>query len=477
MARRDEVVPEDFLFHLLRALKPLANETYPHQVAIARMLWESIGRARAHAKHAGYLSFTHGELDESFGRRKFAEVNARLRLFDETANWSHKDKLTKGYRLTAEAAVAIARYMVKRYEGTTRLLYGDGAELKTLLPAIASKSMAGVTTRAWNRAVRLNKVPVDIEALESLRTWLSGRKKACAAGRNLVGELFFSGLVDPERIDRALHETATIIRMAKTKTAGMGYVMHHYVQASSGRLYAKGVSLQTTPRLIRQAALAGLWDFDFANCHYSILYQMAVPYGCRCEAIEGYLANKNVVRDAIASEAGITKDQAKVCLLAILYGARQLIWPANAIPKAIGEEAAKRLFSIKLFADIHKDIQKARKVILDGHPRTRTGWLKNMFGLSIGGRASKEKLLAHLIQGVEATALKAVLDAYPEDIVLVQHDGFTATSLLDAKAIEDTVLAATGYRLSLTVERIQIDPDAFLAKPKIPKRSVAESLI
>ena len=78
---------------------------------------------------------------------------------------------------------------------------------------------------------------------------------------------------------------------------------------------------------------------------------------------------------------------------------------------------------------------------------------------------------------MEATALKAVLDAYPEDIVLVQHDGFTATSLLDAKAIEDTVQAAIGYRLSLTVERIQIDPDAYLAKPKIPKRSVAESLI
>lgn len=476
MARRDEVVPEDFLLHLLRALKPLANETYPHQVAIARMLWESIGRARAHAKYAGYLSFTHGELDESFGRRKFAEVNARLRLFDETANWSKKDKLTKGYRLTAKAALAIERYMVKRWEGTTRLLYGDGAELKTLLPAIASKDMAGVTTRAWNRAVRLNKVPVDIEALESLRTWLRGRKKECAAGRSLVG-LFFSGLADPERIERALHDTATIIRMAKTKTAGMGYVMHRYVQASSGRLYAKGVSLQTTPKLVRQAALAGLWDFDFANCHYSILHQMAAPCGCRCEAIEGYLANKNMVRDAIAREAGITKDQAKVCLLAILYGARQSIWHANAIPKAIGEEAAKRLFSIKLFADIHKDIQKARKAILDAYPRTRAGWLTNMFGLSIGGRASKEELLAHLIQGVEATALKAVLDTYPEDIVLVQHDGFTATKRLDAKAIEDTVQAAIGYRLSLTVERIQIDPDAYLAKPKIPKRSVAESLI
>ena len=463
MARRDEVVPEDFLLHLLRALKPLASETYPHQVAIARMLWESISRARAHAKYAGYLSFTHGELDASFGRRKFAEVNARLRLFDETASWSHKGKLTKGYRLTAATALSIERYMVKRWEGTTRLLYGNGSELKTLLPAIASKDMAGVTTRAWNRAVRLAKVPVNIGALEALRARLRKEQELHKAGLSLGG-LFLSGPPDPDRIDRALTDTAMIIRMAKTKTAGIGYVMHRYVQASSGRLYAKGVSLQTTPRVVRQAALTGLWDFDVANCHYSILHQMAAPHGIRLEAIEGYLADQKTVRNSIANDAGITRDQAKICLLAILYGARLLLWPENAIPKEIGEEAAKRLFSVKLFADIHQDIQKARRVILDGHPRTRTGWLKNMFGLSIGGRASKEKLLAHLIQGVEATALKAVLDAYPEDIVLVQHDGFTATRALDAKAIEATVLMATGYRLPFKVERLQIDLDAGLER-------------
>ena len=92
MARRNEVVPEDFLFHLQRTIKPLAKETYPHQVAIARMLWESIssGRARSHARYAGYLSFTYKELDAAFGRRKFAELNARLRLFNETS-WSHQD--------------------------------------------------------------------------------------------------------------------------------------------------------------------------------------------------------------------------------------------------------------------------------------------------------------------------------------------------------------------------------------------------
>ena len=482
MARRNEVVPEDFLFHLLRTIKPLAKETYRHQVAIARMLWESVssGRARSHARYAGYLSFTYKELDEAFGRRKFADVNARLRLFNETS-WFYKDKLTKGYRLTAKAALAIERYMAREWANTTRLLYGHGKVLKTILPAIASKDMAGVTTRAWANATRLNKVPVDLEMLEKLRAWLKLKKKECKTVK-YIGGLFFSGPVDPDLFDRLLNDTAQIIRMAKTSVTGYGYVMHHYMQASSGRLYARGVNLQNTPKLVRQAALNGLWDFDFANCHYSILNQMAARHGCQCEAIQEYLANKNVVRATIAKDAGISKDQAKVCLLAILYGARQIAWPENAIPKAIGIDAAERLFNIKLFGDIHRDIQKARNIILDSHKRTRKKSLVNLFGLPIDGQANKEKMLAHLIQGVEATALKSVLDAYPDDIILVQHDGFTATRLLDVRAIESAVLSATGYHLVLEVERIQLDIDACLARSKplpaksnIPKRYCQET--
>ena len=472
MARRNEVVPEDFLFHLQRTIKPLAKETYPHQVAIARMLWESIssGRARSHVRYAGYLSFTYKELDAAFGRRKFAELNARLRLFNETS-WSHQDKLTKGYALTEKAALVIERYLVRQWKDTTRLLYGDGTELNTILPAIASKDMVGVTTRVWARDTRLNKVPVDVDMLEKLRAWLKVKKKECKTVNFIVG-LFFSGPVEPDLFDRLLNDTAQIIRMAKTKVAGYGHVMHRYVQAPSGRLYARGVNLQNTPKLVRQFALNGLWDFDFANCHYSILNQMAARYGCRCEAIQYYLANSDAVRVAVAKDAGITKNQAKVCLVAIMYGAREILWPENAIPKAIGTDAAERLFKIKLFVDIHHDIQKARNIILDEHPRTRKKSLVNLFGLSIDCQATKEQMLAHLIQGVEATALKSVLDDYPDDIVLLQHDGFTATRLLDVRAIESAVLSATGYHLVLKVERIQPDIDAYLARSKtLPARS------
>jgi hypothetical protein len=74
------------------------------------------------------------------------------------------------------------------------------------------------------------------------------------------------------------------------------------------------------------------------------------------------------------------------------------------------------------------------------------------------------KMLAHLIQGVEAKALKTVIDLYPNDIVLLQHDGFAATKKLDSKVIMDAVKEATGYQMDLESSRIQIDPDAYFLK-------------
>lgn len=63
--------------------------------------------------------------------------------------------------------------------------------------------------------------------------------------------------------------------------------------------------------------------------------------------------------------------------------------------------------------------------------------------------------MAHLIQGIEAKALQAAVNLYPNDIVLLQHDGFAATARLDVSAITDAVFSATGYCLELEEERIQ----------------------
>lgn len=473
MAPRDEVVPDDLLQHLARKIPGYANESHKTQFGLAWMIWNSTAWRRRHDRYSDCVRFYHKELDSLFGRAGLKVVNQRLHIFEITP-WSHTRRYTKGYRLTPLAAEAWRAYVEKKRRADSeqiRLLYGPGYELKRLPDAVASKDMDGITSRAWARAktLGLNAVTVDTNALKDLQAWLKTHRRQVQSG--LQGGLFSDG-GSIVHIDYLLSYIAQILRMASTVVAGPGRVMHRYIESSSGRLYARGINLQTAPKVVKESALAGLWEYDFSNCHYTILTQMAAQYGYQCSAIEDYLANKRATRRQIAETVGITEDQTKTCLLAILYGARRSERPEDAIPEVIGVEAARRLYEVTQFAALKADIANARRAILRGHPRTRKGWIKNIMGKSIGGQKAPEKILAHLIQGVEAKALKTVIESHGNCVVLLQHDGFATTMQLDAKAIEDAVENATGYRLSLEVERIQPNPDDYFNRSNIPKRPI-----
>jgi len=482
MAERDEVVPDDLLDHLAHKIKGFKDESPKIQMGLTWMLWNSTAWRRVHSKYPTCFFFRHAELDELLGRAGFNAINARLNIFYVT-NWSRAKGYTKGFKLKPEIEDVWRQYFEKKKAANRaqiRLLFGDGYELKTLPDAVAAKDMDGITSRAWNRAknLGLNTVSVDVDALHDLQKWLKKKRTEIQQAEQRQGGLFSDG-GSIEQIEYLLRYIEQILCMANTTVAGYGHVMHRYVEASSGRLYAKGINLQTAPKVVKEAALSGLWEYDFSNCHYAILMQMAARYGYQCTAIEHYLNNKTATRQQIAEQAGITPDQAKVCLLASLYGARQSVRlnkkgeAMDAIPEAIGVEAARRLYQVPLFTGMSGDIKKARRAILSGHPRTRKGWITNLMGKSIGGKQPAEKILAHLIQGVEAKALKTAIDSQTDSIVLLQHDGFATTQKLDAEAIERAVTEATGYTLKLEVELIQPDPDAYFSRSNIPKRQTA----
>jgi hypothetical protein len=473
MGARDHLTPEDFLLHLQETIKGFGEETSEHQLAMARMLWHGSSKLRRHAQFDGYVTFTHQELDALFGRRRFAAVNERVKLFEVTPNWYADRGLTRGYKLTDHAKKARDIYLTKAYRTTTRLLQGNGAVMRVLPEAVASKDMDGITATAWRRAKVLNKARVDLDALERLRCWVAGLRDDMIVG-NVPPSLLAS--LPPLANIEFLHDaTSQVLRMAKTDVAGNGYVMHRYVMSKSGRLYAKGINLQTAPVLVKQAALDGMWEYDFANCHFAIIDQMAQRFGYECKAIRRYLQHKKTTRAALAMKAGITEEDAKLCLLATMYGARATEWHGGAIVQTIGVEAARRLFEVPEFAAIKADIQGARRCILANWPRTANGRLTNAMGKAIVGTAKAEERLAHLTQGVEAAALKAALAEYPDDIVLLQHDGFAATCRLDVERIERAVFDATGYRLPLEEERIQMDADAYFMRSQAPKRAASEN--
>ena len=462
MAKRTDTVPKDLVNHLCRTIPGFKRESLPNQCELARMVWHGSSKRRQHHHFAGAMSFGYEELAEAFGRNVsgggFDAVNARVGFFEVTPNWSMSDGYTKGYKFSELVTQSRNAYFDKLFHKETKLLMMSGIAMRTLPPVVASVDMRGNASK-WKVVEMSNRSPVRVDTLRELRKWLRTIRNEWREGRAPHGDMF-RPITSLEFVERLHDMTSEILRMSKTDVAGNGYIATQYVQAQSGRLYAKGINLQTAPTLIKQAALDGLWEYDFSNCHFDILKQMAERHGYQCTAIANYLATKQATRRAIAEQAGITETQAKVCLLAIMYGAKASDWHENAIPEEIGQEAARRLFAVPLFAGIHADISQARSIILKNWKRTANGSLSNAFGKAIAGDAKPEEQLAHLIQGVEALALQAAIKTHPNDIVLLQHDGFAATRRLSVKAITAAVSQATGYRLELEEKTIRIDPDA-----------------
>ena len=453
MTKRDHYVPEDFIKILRRGITGYRQLTPAHQSRMAYYIWHYGTWRRRHKspKWDDFMTIGYQELERDFGRGGFKAINDTLHIFEVTPNWYSTRGLTKGYNLSPKVQELKERYLVPRKRALTKLIDSEARALRTLPKPVAAKDSNGITATAWNNAKPLNKIPVNMETLRYLYAHLQKMIKQ-------DGQDDMFAQAQQEDFKYIAEAVGQLLRLANVDISERGYVMHRYVEASSGRLYARGVSLQTTPRVIRQAALHGLYEYDFENCHYSIFSQLAARYGFEAVGIGHYLANKKAVREQLAQDIGITLEQVKMCLLAIMYGARANTWHENAIPNEIGAVSAKALYAHPQFQGIAQDINQGRRVILTNWPTRRTTLLNDM-GKRIKKNEKPERKLAHLLQGIEAKALRAVIELIPDDVLLLMHDGFVTSRPVDTRAMEQAVCQATGYELSLSGGVITLPPD------------------
>jgi hypothetical protein len=75
--------------------------------------------------------------------------------------------------------------------------------------------------------------------------------------------------------------------------------------------------------------------------------------------------------------------------------------------------------------------------------------------LADGEKDTPATRLAHILQGFEARMLWIVVTMYGEDIVLLEHDGWTARRTLDMDAICRRIREETGLDMTLEEERIK----------------------
>ena len=466
MGSKSDFVPDSFIKALQRGNLGFKAWTERQQWHMAKLIWEEGLKRREHRRREGWITIGHKELERGFGRGGFAAMNAALAVFDVSENWHYRDgrsrkqNATRGYRLMPWVMALKEQYLKPREKAITRLIYLDNKDefhaLKSVPNPIAAKEdddALGVTATAWRQAKPFNKVPVDLVLMRGLYEHLTRMLKP----ENLnQSDIFLRA--EAEDIARRVEWVGQLIRLADTDIAGRGFIIHRYAECKTGRLYASGISLQTAPRIIRKAALHGLWDYDIENCHFAIFSQLAAKYGYQADAVRDYINRKNDIREGIASRVGIRTEQAKMALLALMFGARTTDRPENAINREIGQASARALYQDAEFAAIARDVHRGRDVILKGWPKRKTTLL-NDIGKPVSLKAKPEVRMAHIIQGIEALAIRAAISLYPDEIVLLMHDGFVTTRQIDAVAVERRILAETGYSLRLAGGVIELPAD------------------
>lgn len=457
---RGELLPASFLHHLSKHVAGFARLSPQVRHDLAYLAWIDGSWRQRHSTLDGYMTIHYRDLYRRFGRTGFNAANTAVPMFEVTRQWWSGHGLTRGYKLTAEVAAIKSAYLRARNVRMTHMMQSDGKRMRTIPDAVAAKDVEGRTETVWRNAKVVSKVPVDLDRLRLLQDRLVRLQDDIEAGRGTAD--MFIGMRDLDTVRWYCDALGQVLRLAKTTVADSGHIPTRYIVGKTGRLYARGISLQTVPRMVRKVALHGMWDYDIENCHYAIFKQLAARFGYDAQAIAAYLASKKATRQGIADRVGITYDEVKTCLLAIMYGARQSSRDVDAIPEAIGKDAALRLYADPVFAELLRDIRTGRQTILAAHPKGRTT-LTNAVGLKIRLADPAEERLAHLIQGIEAQALRAAQATYPDDIVLLMHDGWVSLTRLDVPRMVAVMRAATGYEFDLSEDPIVLPPDLDLS--------------
>lgn len=444
----EKQVPRDLLNLLSREIKNFGQLGLMHKCALAYMFEVCDTSWKQHAKWEDSASFNHKDLNVMFGRSRFGKVNKQVGMFEVTNQYYSDQGLTRGYKLTPNARRVKNKYLKVRQRPVTELLELDGKVIRNPPKSVSAKDISGRTT-VWNKAKPPNVIPVDLDALIALEK--QTRQTLDASSPDLFQ-------TDHAKLARRLNDLGLLIRRANTTAAGRSNLMQRYQESDSGRLYAQGINLQKIPRVIRQAALAGCWDYDIDNCHYSIFSQLSDRYGYETKAINHYLNQKKAIREELAADLGLGVGDIKTCLISAIYGARDNLFPKNAIPTLIGGKA-EQLFKHEVWRAIYKDVLRGRGRIVDSQEVNRKGWIHNALGKPIKEDKTREKILAHLLQGIEAQALRAIVQTVPDQVLLLVHDGFVTRKRIKQSDLEAVMLRETGFNLNLSGNKIQISPD------------------
>lgn len=264
---------------LLQARPSLAGESSEAQLALSYFAWFPEMGKRKHAAEPGFCFFPARELEAHFGRGEFNRLNATHQIFEVLE--TDAPRCTRGYRLAPDIKAAVSEYLRRVDERLPTLIRRDGTRILTFPRAVASKNREGRPSKAWADVPITNNVPVDFDLLLTYSTHLE--RYLITGGSWVAGTLMPFSRDELAAFEYRSQILTRLIGLCNSNLGGRTHIPHRYEEKDCCRLNAVGVNLQSAPREIRAAALHGCFEYDFSNCHYAVLVQLAEQHGVEAQ--------------------------------------------------------------------------------------------------------------------------------------------------------------------------------------------------
>jgi hypothetical protein len=391
-----------------------------HQQNIAQMLWDYASSRYRHFD--GGAAFSVIYMEKLWGNRRIR--NRIVKEFfsaDQGGNINHK---FSSYWPYEDIGSVLIEYLEDRKVVD---LLADGKKMSLPRSVILSRADSGKHS-AWKGVAPSRVMPVSEVAL-------SGFYQKSTDGRERLSAL-------------------RLLRLSRNSLCP-GSIPVLYQQKSTGRLTEVLYALQNTEREVLSAALTGFWDYDLQNAHYSILSGWAKRLGRTTPVVDEYLRNKKEIRSELAKHCNADVGDIKECLIAILYGATLSANPDYAtIPRVLGIPATKLFIAHPFIRDLRNEVQTIAQPIVDSLPRHR-GQVGNAMGVFVAYPDNPlMRYLCHALQGVEALALRTVVEHCGDQILLCMHDGWVARNRLNCQELETLIERQTGFCLGIEEQQL-----------------------
>jgi hypothetical protein len=476
--------PDTFEKHLSENIEAFSKFQPLLRTALASLVWVNISSPKRYQHKLDQTCFSVPAklLNDRLGE-KYLDHMLATGLFEVGIEYDPRCQTTRGYRLTNLAHDNLESYEAKDLEQTS-LIDKSRNNVRVGKNAIRSKDNKGNNTKFKGQIPQLisinlagtNIVQASLDVVRDM-IYRNIQPIELSDMDNVLHERFMkyvngTGGKKIENMEKAFQSYQALLSqiniIARVTNRPTGMIPCTYTEIKTGRIYGEGINPQTWPRELRKAAFPGQYDFDFENCHYAIFSQLAKRENKQTPSINDYLARKEEVRQLLADDIGVSEDDMKQCLIALIYGARLTVWAgddkrkANAITNIIGAEKAGKLFLNPLYRNIKGDINKCRESILRAHMKSQG--LVNAMGKALplkiqlnkdGNKEREVDSLSHILQGYESKMLETVVLLHGKSITVLQHDGWTsADGNICLDNISSRIKVKTGLVMKISREQI-----------------------